>query len=132
MDIGCGDGRLVITAVKKYAAKKGFGIDIRQELIDLCNSNAKKEGVADRVEFTVQDALKMTDVSHVSVVFLYLGEDLSRRLQPLLQKTLKPGARVVSLDFPIGDWQHDTLKPVTAKNNYGRDQTFELRLWKVK
>jgi SAM-dependent methyltransferase len=132
MDIGCGDGRLVITAVKKYKAKKGIGIDIRKELVELSQENAVKEGVADRTEFLEQDALKLKDISHVSVVFLYLGENLSARLQPLLQKTLKPGSRVVSLDFPIGDWKPDEKKPIKARNNYGRMQDFTLLLWQVR
>ena len=132
MDIGCGDGRLVFTAVKKFGAKKGFGIDILPELVQLCKENAKKEGVADKTEFSVQDALKLEDVSHISVVFLYVGEDLGRRLQPLLQKTLKPGARVVSLDFPVGDWAEDKLESIKAKTDRGTEQEYKLRLWTVK
>ena len=132
MDIGCGDGRLVIAAVKKFGAKKGIGIDIQPELVQLCKDNAKKEGVADETEFSVQDALKLEDVSHVSVVFLYVGEDLGRRLQPLLQKTLKPGARVVALDYPVGNWPPDKLEKITAKNDSGADRAYELRLWTVK
>ena len=132
MDIGCGDGRLIFAAVKQFKAKKGIGIDIKPELVELCKENAKKEGVADKTEFTVQDALKLTDVSHASVVFLYVGEDLGGRLQPLLQKTLKPGARVVSLTFPVGNWKPDETKKITAKNLHDEEQEFELFLWTIK
>jgi precorrin-6B methylase 2 len=124
-DIGCGDGRMVITAVKKFGAKKGVGIDINPDLIATCKSSAKKEGVADRVEFKVGDALKLTDVSEATVVLLYLGEDLNLRLRPVLQKTLKPGARLVSNRFLMGDW-----KPDQSTSVEGYD--YEIHLWKIK
>ncbi len=131
MDIGCGDGRLVITAVKDFKARKGFGLDINADLIKLCQANAKKEGVAEKAEFKVEDALKMKDASHASVVFIYLGEDLSARLEPLLKK-LKPGSRVVSLDFPIGKWKPDSTKKIVAKNDRGTEHTYTLYLWNIK
>jgi SAM-dependent methyltransferase len=132
LDIGCGDGRLVIMATKRFKAKKGVGIDIREELVELSAKNAKEAGVADRCVFRHEDALKMTDLSPYSVVYLYLGEDLSAQLLPLLQKTLKPGARVVSNTFRIGDWAPDKTQKVTCTNNYGKEQTFQLYLWTVK
>jgi precorrin-6B methylase 2 len=132
LDIGCGDGRLVITAVKDYGARSGVGVDIQPELVDLSNETAKKAGVADRCAFRVEDALKMKDVSEYSVVFLYLGEELSARLQPLLRNTLKPGSRVVSHTFPVGDWKPDEVKNVMCKNNYGRDQEFPVYVYRVK
>jgi precorrin-6B methylase 2 len=131
MDIGCGDGRAVITAVKELKAKRGIGIDIRGELVELSRVNARKALVSDRTEFLEQDALKIKDLSHVNVVFLYLGEDLSARLQPVLQKTLPRGARVVSLDFGIGDWEPDYFESLTEKNNYGKDQEYTLYLWQI-
>jgi protein-L-isoaspartate O-methyltransferase len=132
LDIGCGDGRLVLAALQKRKAKAGHGVDIDPELVELCKKNAAKAGLSEKTQFREENALKMTDVSYASFVFLYLGEDLSAKLQPLLQKTLKPGSRVVSLDFPIGDWQPDTVRKVTAKNNHGRQQTFSLYLYRVK
>ncbi len=132
MDIGCGDGRLIITALKEFKAKKGIGLDINPDLVKLCQENALKEGVADRAEFKVEDALKMKDVSHADVVFIYLGEDLSARLEPLFRKTLKPGARVVSLDFGIGSWKHDDKKTHKAFNDHKRESDHTLYLWTIK
>jgi SAM-dependent methyltransferase len=133
MDIGCGDGRLVITAVKEFKAKKGLGLDIKDDLIKLCQANARKDKVTDRAEFKVADALKLkpSDISEASVVFIYLGEDLSGRLEPLLRK-LKPGSRVVSLDFPIGKWAPDETKKIVARNDKGIEYTYTLYLWNIK
>jgi len=131
-DIGCGDGRMVITGVKKFGAKKGVGVDIDLKLIKQCNEAAAKEGVSDRVEFRVQDALKINDLSDATVVLLYVGEDFGKALEPVLRKTLKSGARVVSHRFPLGEWKADVEKTVTAKNNDGDDEEYELKLWKIK
>ena len=131
-DIGCGDGRLVIAAVKKFGAKKGVGIDISPDRIKECNENAKKDEVTDKVEFRLEDALKMKDLSDATVVLLYVGEDFGRKLEPVLRKTLKPGARVVSHRFPLGDWKEDVLKKVKCKNNNGDDEDYELKLWTIK
>jgi SAM-dependent methyltransferase len=132
MDIGCGDGRLVITAVKDFKAKKGIGLDIKPELVKLCKENAEKAFVSRKTEFRVEDALKMKSVADIDVVFIYLGEDLSARLEPLLRKTLKPGARVVSLDFPIGKWKEDMKKEVVARSDRGKEHTYTLFLWTIR
>jgi cyclopropane fatty-acyl-phospholipid synthase-like methyltransferase len=131
-DIGCGDGRLVIAAVKDFGAKKGVGIDISEPLIAECKENAKKAGVADKTEFRVQDALKITDLSEASVVMIYLGEDLNMKIRPVLQKTLKPGARVVSHRFLMEDWKPDKTLKFTAKKDEGDDDQYELHLWTIK
>jgi ubiquinone/menaquinone biosynthesis C-methylase UbiE len=132
MDIGCGDGRLVIQAVKEFGARKGIGIDINPDLIKKCKENAKKAGVADKVEFRLGDANKITDVSEANVVLLYLGEDLNLRLRPALQKTLKPGSRVVSHRFKMGDWEPDRSERLTLKNNDDEDEAYRLHLWTIK
>ncbi len=131
-DIGCGDGRLVITAVRKFGAKKGVGIDIREDRIALCKENGKKTGVTDRVEFKVADALKIKDWSEASVVLLYLGDDLNEALRPSLQKTLKPGARIVSHRFKMGDWKPDESKTINAKNNFDEAEKYQLHLWTIR
>jgi predicted RNA methylase len=131
-DIGCGDGRLVITAVKKFGAKKGVGIDINEELVAKCKENGKEAGVNDRVEFKAGDALKIKDWSDATVVLLYLGDHLNEALRPALQKTLKPGARIVSHRFKMGDWKPDVSKTITAKNNYDKDEEYHLHLWTIK
>lgn len=131
-DIGCGDGRLVITGVKKFGAKRGIGIDIDPDLVKLCKDKAKEAGVADRVEFREEDALKIKALSDATVVLLYVGEDLNLKLRPILQKTLKPGARVVSHRFDMGDWLPDETRTIIAKNNNGLDETFRLHIWTIK
>jgi SAM-dependent methyltransferase len=131
-DIGCGDGRMVITAVKEFGAKKGVGIDIREELISLCKKNAKEAGVGDRVEFRQGDALKIMDWSDASVVLLYLGDYLNQALRPALQKTLKPGARIVSHRFKMGDWATDESKKINVTNNDGKPEDYVLHLWTIK
>jgi protein-L-isoaspartate O-methyltransferase len=101
-DLGSGDGRLVITAAKRYGAR-GVGIDIDSALITQSRANARKEGVEALVEFRQQDALTV-DVSPASVVTLYLLSGANLKLRPTLQKQLKPGSRIVSHEFGMGDW----------------------------
>jgi len=126
-DIGCGDGRLVIAGVKKYGAKRGVGIDIDPELIKLCKKNAMVAGIADKVEFRNENALEMKDLSDATVVLLYVGEDFGAKLEPVLRKTLKTGARVVSNRFPLGNWQPDAETPV-PDSDYG----YPIKLWIIK
>jgi len=130
-DIGCGDGRLVITAVKKFGAKKGIGWDYAEDRIKECNENKKKEKLGESVIFEQKDALKLTDkdLSPISVVFLYVGEDLGAKLGPMLKKSLKPGARVISHRFPMGDWKAD--KDMDVKIGDG-DYTVKLLVWEIK
>jgi hypothetical protein len=104
-DLGSGDGRLPITAASKYGAR-GFGIDINPERIREANENAQEAGVTDRVKFLQQD-LFTTDISDASVVTLYLLPDLNVKLRPKLFQQLKPGTRIVSHDFDMGDWKPD-------------------------
>ncbi len=131
-DVGCGDGRMVIMAVKKFGAKKGVGIDIREELVKKCKDNAKTEGVDDRTEFRAADATKIEDFSEASVVLLYLGDYLNLALRPTLQKTLKPGARVVSHRFLMGDWKPDRTVGLKAKNLSELPEEYKLHLWTIK
>jgi precorrin-6B methylase 2 len=132
-DIGCGDGRLVIRAVKDFGAKKGVGIDIREELIVKCRANGKAAGVSDKVEFRTADALKIKDFSEASVVLLYLGDYLNEALKPTLKRTLKPGSRLVSHRFLMGaDWPPDETKTLTATNNHGTSEEYLLHIWTIK
>jgi SAM-dependent methyltransferase len=101
-DLGCGDGRLVITAAKRYGAR-GVGVDIDPALIAESRANARREGVEALVDFRQQDALTV-DVSPASVVTLYLLAEANLKLRPRLQAQLKPGSRVVSHQFSMGDW----------------------------
>ena len=104
-DLGCGDGRIVITAAKMFGAR-GVGIDIDPFRIRESNENAAKAGVADRVKF-IRGDLFQTDLSEASVVALYLLPELNLRLRPKLFRELKPGTRIVSHDFKMGDWNPD-------------------------
>lgn len=104
-DLGCGDGRIVITAAKKYGAR-GVGVDIDPDRIKEANTNAQQAGVSDRVKFVEQD-LFQTDFKEASVVMLYLLPDINLRLRPKLQSELKPRTRVVSHAFDMGDWKPD-------------------------
>jgi SAM-dependent methyltransferase len=101
-DLGSGDGRLVITAAKRYGAR-GVGIDIDAKLIAQSRASARAEGVEALVEFRQQDALTV-DLSPASVVTLYLLSGANLKLRPALQKQLKPGSRIVSHQFGMGDW----------------------------
>lgn len=101
-DIGCGDGRIVITAAKKYGAR-GVGIDIDGARIAEAKANAEKAGVAGLVEFRQQDALQ-ANVAPATVVMLSLLPSFNLKLRPILTRQLKPGARIVSLQFDMGNW----------------------------
>lgn len=125
-DIGCGDGRFVITAVKDFGAKSGVGIDIDPERVKDSVDNAKSSGVTDKVEFRQGDALKIKSVSDASVVTLYMGNDLNLAMRPMLRKTLKPGSRIVSHRFTMGDWKPN--KTITMDHD---GDTYELHLWIV-
>lgn len=122
-DLGCGDGRLVITAVQKFGAKRGFGVDIDPERIAESNANAKTAGVTDRVTFAVQD-LFQTDFKEATVVTLYLLPEVNLRLRPKLWSDLRPGTRVVSHSFNMGDWEPQ--KTVTVEPGGQR-----LYLWTI-
>lgn len=112
-DLGCGDGRIVITAAKKYGAR-GIGIDISPERIAEANENAQKSKVTDKVKFVQGDLFK-TDFSDATVVTLYLLNSVNLRLRPKLLSELKPGTRIVSHAFNMGEWKPE--KTVTVDGN---------------
>jgi uncharacterized protein (TIGR03000 family) len=130
-DLGCGDGRMVITAVKQ-GAKRGVGIDIDPQRIKECKENAKKEGVEGKVEFREGDVLKVKDISDATLILLYMGRDLNIALEPILKKNLKPGARIVSHRFLMSDdWPPVKTEKINAKNNHGEEDEFEIHLWRI-
>jgi SAM-dependent methyltransferase len=104
-DLGCGDGRIVITAAKMYGSR-GIGIDIDPQRIKECHENARKAGVESRVQFFQADLFE-TDFSKASVVTLYLLTEINRRLRPKFLEELNPGTRIVSHDFNMGMWRAD-------------------------
>lgn len=119
-DLGCGDGRIPITAATRYGAR-GVGIDIDPQRIREANENLKTAGVADKVRFMNQD-LFTTDISQATVVTLYLLPSLNLKVLPKLNKELKPGTRVVSHAFDMGD-----IKPEQTQNINGRT----IYMWTV-
>ena len=119
-DLGCGDGRIVITAAQKFGAP-GVGIDIDPERIREANENVKKAAVADRVKI-VRGDLFQADISEATVVTLYLLTDLNLKLRPKLLKDLKPGTRIVSHAFSMGDWKPERSMEVGGTSVY---------LWRV-
>jgi precorrin-6B methylase 2 len=131
-DIGCGDGRMVIHAVKKYGAKKGVGIDLMEDRIKESKANAKKEGVDDKVTFEQKDALTIKDFSEATAVLLYLGDSLNQALRPALQKTLKPGARIVSHRFLMGNWKPETTQTIRARDDRGRRKEYTIHRWVIR
>jgi len=114
-DLGCGDGRFVITAAKKYGAR-GVGIDIDPERIKESNQNARVEGVMEKVKFIEGDLFE-TDIREATVVALYLLPEMNMQLRPKLLKDLKPGSRVVSHEFDMYDWPPDKTGKL-GRNKY--------------
>lgn len=115
-DLGSGDGRIVIAAAKKYGAR-GVGIDIDPERIAESNENARKAGVTDYVEFIEADLFE-SDFSEATVVTLYLLSSLNEKLRPTLLEQLKPGTRIVSHAFDMGDWEPEEVKTVDRATVY--------------
>ncbi len=103
-DLGCGDGRIVVTAARQYGTT-GTGVDIDPERIEEANANAREANVADKVKF-VEGNLFDVDLSDATVVTLYLLPSVNLKLRPKLQQ-LKPGTRIVSHAFDMGDWKPD-------------------------
>ncbi len=122
VDLGCGDGRIPVTAAKKYGAR-GLGVDIDPVRIAEANANAKAAGVEHLVEFKLQDALK-TDVTNATVITTYLLSASNLRLRPILTKQLKPGSRIVTHSFSMGDWAPE--KTDTFNDTTGRSRTVYL------
>lgn len=125
-DLGCGDGRIPIAAAKKYGAR-GVGLDIDQRRIEESRANATAAGVEHLVEFRVEDVMK-ADVSPATVVTLYLLSSSNAKLRPILQKQLRPGARIVSHAFSMGsEWPADKIDQFTTV----RGDEITLYLWRI-
>jgi uncharacterized protein (TIGR03000 family) len=130
-DPGCGDAVMLIRPVKLLGAKKGIGIDIDPKMVKAAKDKARDEGVADKIVITEGDILNEKDMAgcaEATVVLIYIGDDLGARMAPVLQKLLKPGTRVVSHRFRLGEWKPD--KTVTVKGKDGDEYT--LHYWEVK
>ena len=124
-DLGCGDGRIVVTAAKKYGVK-AIGFEIDPERIKESHENIQKAGVEKLVEIRQQDILTV-DLSGATVLTMYLLPDVNLRLRPAIQKQMKPGSRIVSHDFDMGDWKPERTERV--KDSSGWDHT--IYLWRI-
>ena len=102
IDLGSGDGRIVLTAAKVFGAR-GFGVEIKDELVKKSNETAQQEGLADRVKFLKQDLFK-TDMSQATVITMYLLPDTVNLLKDKFLDELRPGTRIVSHDYPLTGW----------------------------
>jgi SAM-dependent methyltransferase len=115
-DLGCGDGRIVIAAARDYKAH-GVGIDINPDRVEEARANAKKADVGKLVKFEVNDLFE-ADIHDATVVMLYLLPNLNLRLRPKLLQELKPGSRVVSHEFLMGDWKPEKEETVEGSHIY--------------
>ena len=115
-DLGCGDGRIVIAAAQEYGAR-GVGIDINPARIEEARARARGAGVGDRISFEASDLFD-ADIHSATVVALYLLPDVNLRLRPRLLRELKPGTRVVSHSFDMGDWKPDKELVVEGEHVY--------------
>ncbi len=123
-DLGCGDGRIVVTAAKKYGVR-GVGIDLDPDRIEDSKENIKKNKVEKLVTVRLGNALE-TDVSEATVVTLYLLPSVNLKLKPILKKQLRPGARIVSHAFDMGSWEPE--KEVTVKYE---GAPYMIYLWRI-
>jgi cyclopropane fatty-acyl-phospholipid synthase-like methyltransferase len=130
-DLGCGDGRIVATAAKKYGAK-GVGIDLNPVRIKEANETVKKFGVAKLVEIREQNALRVKDLDTATVICLYMLPEFMGRLEPIVKKTLKPGARIVAHDFPFPNWKADQAVEFEGIDDSGNKRELKLYLYTVK
>ena len=123
-DLGSGDGRLVIVAARDFGAR-GVGVEIDAKLVQDSRESALKTGVADRTQFLWQDIWE-TDIAPATVVTLYLRQDVNLKLRPKLFRELRPGTRVVSHDFDMGDW-----RPQRTVRVQGPTREHVIYLWVV-
>lgn len=129
IDLGSGDGRIVITAARRFGAS-GLGVEIVPELVTQSRDNANRAGVAARVEFREQDLFR-TDLARASVVTMYLLPEVNLQLRPRLL-ALAPGTRIVSHDWDLGDWAPDrTLTVDVPDKAIGREKLSRVHLWLV-
>jgi SAM-dependent methyltransferase len=124
-DLGCGDGRIVIEAAQRYGSR-GVGIDYDPERIAEANAAAQRRGVQDLVTFRQEDAMT-ADVSEATVVTLYLLTSSNRKLRPMLTRQLRPGARIVSHAFRMGDWEPEETQSFEDQ----RGNTRTIHLWRT-
>ena len=127
-DLGCGDGRIVIAAAKDFGAR-GVGIDIDPQRITEAKENSRKAGVVDQVRFEEND-LFQADIHEATVVTLFLLSSVNLKLRPKLLQDLRPGTRIVSNTFEMGDWKPDKEITVGSATD-GSYWSHRIYLWTV-
>ncbi|MGD1910459.1 MAG: class I SAM-dependent methyltransferase [Rivularia sp. (in: cyanobacteria)] len=127
-DLGCGDGRILIAAAKQYGTR-GVGIDIDPSIIESARNKALKNRVSEKLEFYQQD-LFTSNFSNATVIFIYLLPHLNLRLRPQLWKQLKPGTKIISRDFHMGDWQPLKQLKLIVKED-GEVEEVTLYYWEI-
>ena len=115
-DLGSGDGRIPLEAAKKYGVR-AVGVEIKPQLVEEANKRAKDEGVGKLARFVQADLFRI-NLREATVVTLYLSDSLNERLRPKLLRELRPGSRIISHDFRMGDWQPEQTVRVPWKNLY--------------
>jgi SAM-dependent methyltransferase len=128
-DLGCGDGRIVIAAAKKYGAR-GVGIDINPVRIGEAKANAKRAGVEHLVRFEENDLFK-ADIHEATVVSLFLLPNINLKLRPKLLQDLKPGTRVVSNTFDMGDWKPEQESQLADSDEGYSSLSHKFFLWTI-
>jgi SAM-dependent methyltransferase len=129
LDLGSGDGRIVITAAKRFGAR-GLGVELSPQLVEKSRDNARRAGVADRAQFRVQDLFE-TDLAQASVITMYLLPEVNLQLRPKLL-ALAPGTRIVSHDWDMGEWKPDRTWVVDAPDKkVGLEKKSRVHLWTV-
>jgi hypothetical protein len=129
IDLGSGDGRIVITAAKRFGAS-GLGVEIVPELVERSLRSAREAGVADRVAFRVQDLFE-TDLAPATVITMYLLPEFNMKLRPAILN-LRPGTRVVSHDWNMGDWKPDQTTVVSVPDKkVGIEKSSRIHYWMV-
>ena len=129
IDLGSGDGRLVVLAAKRFEAT-GLGVEINPRLVGISKTNARNAGVADKAEFREQDLFK-TDLAAATVITMYLLPEVNLQLRPSLLG-LKPGTRIVSHDWDMGDWKPDRTTVVPVPNKaVGLEKSSKVHFWTV-
>jgi precorrin-6B methylase 2 len=132
MDPGCGDCIMLITAMEDFKVKRAIGTDYDPEMVKKGKDAVKAAKLEDKISVKEGNALKLgaEDLKDVTVVMLYMGNELNIRLRPALWEHLKPGARVVSHRFIMGDWKPDKSSTVNREGDYGVED-FHLHVWTI-
>jgi uncharacterized protein (TIGR03000 family) len=124
---GCGDARITIAALRA-GAKRGICVDLDPDRAKESRANVQQAGLADRIDVRLGDALDVKDLSEVTVVLLYMGDHFNMLIRPVLWRQLKPGSRVVSHRFTMGDWRPDKTITVQSAEVSG---DYDLHLWTI-